>query len=466
MKKWLVAILMVCCFWSAVGLSGPSKAEAATPVNPNASAITKSLLNYIAGLSGKYTLAGQHDKPGSTTAAFNQAKTITGQYPALWGSDMGFTSSGLDTMNNRQGVVNEAKSKWAANSVVTLTWHMCKPGTTAPCSWDGNVYNSPLTSTQWTQIVTPGTTLYNQFISRIDEAVPYLQQLRDAGVPVLWRPFHEMNGSWFWWGGNTTNSKKLYQIMYDRYTNVYGLNNLIWVWNVDRPSSGAPSNYYPGAGYVDILSMDIYDNDFNSSYYNTMVSLAAGKPIALGEVGNLPTPSILDAQPNWAYFMAWTEHLTGSNTNTQIQSTYWASRVITQNEVAVPVAGAANKAYNKSAYSGTVESASYPPSLAVDGNGSTRWASAWQNQDWFYVDLGSVQPMSMVKLQWEAAYAKKFQIQLSNDNISWWTVYTDENGTGGVQYVTFPSTSARYVKLYAYERATTYGYSLYEFEVY
>lgn len=84
--------------------------EAATPVNGNATRKAKDVLNYIYSLSGNYTLSGQHDKPGDVSSTFNNVKNITGKYPGLWGSDLGFASSGLDTMNNRQGVVNEAKT--------------------------------------------------------------------------------------------------------------------------------------------------------------------------------------------------------------------------------------------------------------------------------------------------------------------------------------------------------------------
>ncbi|MEK5253241.1 glycosyl hydrolase [Paenibacillus sp. FSL F4-0125] len=330
MKKLILCFFSVLITLTGLALFPNNVVEAATPVNGNATRKAKDVLNYIYSLSGNYTLSGQHDKPGDVSSTFNNVKNITGKYPGLWGSDLGFASSGLDTMNNRQGVVNEAKNKWASGSLVTLTWHMIRPQDNSPNTFEGSVKGHPLTNNEWSQIVTPGTTLYNQFITRIDEAVPYLKQLRDADVPVLWRPFHEMNGNWFWWGGNTTYSKKLYQIMYDRYSNTHGLNNLIWVWNVDRPSNGAPASYYPGSDYVDILSMDIYDNDFNSSYYNTMVSLAGSKPIALGEVGQLPTSSILSSQPKWAYFMEWTEYLTGYNSNSSIQSLYNSTKVISQ----------------------------------------------------------------------------------------------------------------------------------------
>ncbi|MFW2490246.1 glycosyl hydrolase [Clostridium chromiireducens] len=443
------------------------KANAATPVNSGASVQAKNVLNYISSLSGKSIISGEHDKAGDPTATFNAAYNVTGQYPGIWGNDFGFASSGLDTMNNRQGIVDMAKAKWVANSLVELHWHMVRPDLAEPNVFEGGVKDCPLTAQQWIDITTPGTSLYNAFINRIESITWALKQLRDAGVPVLWRPFHEMNGNWFWWGGNSTYSKKLYQIMYNQYVNVDGLNNLIWVWNVDRPSNGNPSIYYPGSNYVDILSMDIYDNDYNNSYYNTMVSLAAGKPIAMGEVGNLPTPAITAAQPKWTYFMCWPEFLQGNNTNTQIQTLYWDYRTITQNEMPdLKSAAAPNLAYNKTAYASSTDSGGNVVANAFDGNGNTRWSSAYFDPQWIYVDLGSVQSVSKVILKWESAYAKQYQIQVSTDGNSWTTVYTNSANTGGDNTITFNSVNARYVKMYGYERATTYGYSLYEFEVY
>ncbi len=102
---------------------------------------------------------------------------------------------------------------------------------------------------------------------------------------------------------------------------------------------------------------------------------------------------------------------------------------------------------------------------AVDGNSSTRWASAWSDPQWLQVDLGGTAAISQVVLQWEAAYATAFQIQVSPDAITWTTIYSTTSGTGGTQTLAV-SGSGRYVRMYGTQRATGYGYSLYEFQVF
>ncbi len=139
----------------------------------------------------------------------------------------------------------------------------------------------------------------------------FLKQLKYAEVPVLWRPYHEMNGSWFWWGGKPGKDGyvKLYRMMYDRFVNFHKLNNLIWVWNANELKEGVTSykDYYPGDAYVDILATDVYTTGFNDRNYQKLQKLASGKPIAIGECGEIPSPEILENQTNWAWFMKWDE---------------------------------------------------------------------------------------------------------------------------------------------------------------
>ena len=103
--------------------------------------------------------------------------------------------------------------------------------------------------------------------------------------------------------------------------------------------------------------------------------------------------------------------------------------------------------------------------MAVDGNTGTRWASAFADPQWIQVDLGSVQTISQVVLTWENAYGKAFQIQTSPDAVTWTSIYTTTTGTGGVQTLAVTG-SGRYVRMYGTQRATGYGYSLWEFQVY
>jgi hypothetical protein len=105
------------------------------------------------------------------------------------------------------------------------------------------------------------------------------------------------------------------------------------------------------------------------------------------------------------------------------------------------------------------------PAYGVDGDYGTRWASEWVDTAWLQVDLGSVQSFNHVQLAWEAAYAKAYAIQVSNDGNSWQTIYSTSSGNGGFDDLTI-SGSGRYVRMNGTTRATTYGYSLWEFGVY
>jgi hypothetical protein len=108
-----------------------------------------------------------------------------------------------------------------------------------------------------------------------------------------------------------------------------------------------------------------------------------------------------------------------------------------------------------------------PGNYAVDGNTtSTRWATAWSDPQWIYVDLGAAYNVTEVQLYWEAAYATSFQIQVSSDALNWTNVYSTTTGLGGIQDLTGLSGTGRYVRMYGTKRATTYGYSLWEFQVY
>jgi hypothetical protein len=137
--------------------------------------------------------------------------------------------------------------------------------------------------------------------------------------------------------------------------------------------------------------------------------------------------------------------------------------------VVAPSVNGTNVALGKpttaSSFQATGNGAPYPASNATDGNDSTRWASAWNDPQWLQVDLGQVTTISHIQLIWESAYAKAYQIQVSNDGTNWTTIYSTASGAGGVEDFSVTG-SGRYVRFYGTARATTYGYSLYEFGVY
>ncbi|MGH3416398.1 MAG: discoidin domain-containing protein, partial [Actinocrinis sp.] len=111
------------------------------------------------------------------------------------------------------------------------------------------------------------------------------------------------------------------------------------------------------------------------------------------------------------------------------------------------------------------ENAGTPAADATDGNTGTRWSSAFSDPQWLEVDLGQTATISQVVLQWETAYATAFQIQTSPDGTNWTSVYSTTTGTGGTQTLNVTG-SGRYVRMYGTARATQWGYSLWEFQVY
>jgi hypothetical protein len=127
--------------------------------------------------------------------------------------------------------------------------------------------------------------------------------------------------------------------------------------------------------------------------------------------------------------------------------------------------GTTDLALNQPTTASSQENASFPAPNATDGNTGTRWSSAFSDPQWLDVDLGSTRNICGVSLNWETAYGKAFQIQVSNDNSTWTTIYSTTTGTGGIQNLTL-SGSGRYIRVYGTVRATQYGYSLWEFDVY
>ncbi|MGC2999808.1 glycosyl hydrolase [Streptomyces sp. G35A] len=316
----------------AAMLAGPTAEPAeAFPATPK-----QNVLNYLRSISGNHVVSGQHNKePASSPGQYTQqVKDVTGQYPGLWGGDLMFAAGDVA---NRQRVVDQAKTEWANGSLVTLTWHVCPPTGGSTCAFEGGV-KSNLSNAQFSQVLTEGSALNTAWKRRLDEAVPYLQQLKNAGVPVLFRPLHEMNESWNWWGNRpgANGSARLYQITRDHLSSK-GLDNLIWVWNVQDNPAGGWNSYYPGDQYVDVVSLDVwYKSHPSSADYQQMRSIAGAKPMAIAEMGKMPTAALLNSQTQWAWFMMWSEHLRGNNTNAEIQAAYFHPRVLNQGEVALP----------------------------------------------------------------------------------------------------------------------------------
>lgn len=125
--------------------------------------------------------------------------------------------------------------------------------------------------------------------------------------------------------------------MFDRFTSYHKLHNLLWVWspNAKNQWCDEPAEYYPSGDKVDVLALDIYDGDFKGSHYDSLWDLGRGKLIAIGENGELPSPTLLaKSQPKWSYQMTWGKLLYEKNTDAVIRAFMNDSFVFTRDEYA------------------------------------------------------------------------------------------------------------------------------------
>lgn len=317
-------------------ISNAVAAQEITPVNKNATPKVQKLLRYLYQIQDKHTLAGQHNYNHEMNRYSEKAQEIGGRYPAIWGTD--FIWSG--EQDPGQKIVEEAIQRHKSGMIVTLMWHAGRPIDEPPYNWNESIQGE-LTEEEWRELTTPGTPLHAHWRDQADVVASYLKQLQEADVPVLWRPYHEMNGVWFWWGDKKGEDgyAKLWKLLYDRFVNYHKLNNLIWVWNANAPrdipkdEAYSYKDYYPGSEYVDVLATDVYNFDYEQKDYQDLLDLAAGKLIALGEVGELPKPEILSAQPKWAWFMVWASWLETHNTMERVMTIYNLPETLTLEEV-------------------------------------------------------------------------------------------------------------------------------------
>jgi mannan endo-1,4-beta-mannosidase len=337
------------------------------PVNPDASPEARALLKFLYEIKGKYILSGQHNYINTGSKYTEEVKRITGKYPVLWGSDFSFCVQGdnyarfqhcgplnlsdpadsaylidLSPEEARQMMVKEIIDRYKQGHIITLMWHGCFPSD-GECCMGNSIWameNRPSDST-WNLLTTDGTPLNSQWKEQMDNIAVYLLRLQEENIPVLWRPYHEMNGVWFWWCNKRGDDgfRKLWIMTYNYLTYHHKLYNLLWVWNTNAPRD-IPGDeafeyelFYPGDEYVDILAADVYRSDYRLSHHDDLLTLAKGKPIVLGEVGGLPSPEIIKDQPHWEWFMSWGYLLVRSNPEEKILELYQSPSVLTLDEI-------------------------------------------------------------------------------------------------------------------------------------
>jgi mannan endo-1,4-beta-mannosidase len=299
----------------------------ATPPSGQAQAVT--VLDYLKAIDGKQIVAGIHNREpnGNPSLQTDRIFALTGRYPGLWSGDFLFKA---EDVANRWTMIRECRKQWEQGSIVQLMLHVAPPNQPEECQWKGGVL-SRLSDEQWKDLVTDGGALNKAWKSRLDGFAVYLNYLKTNQVQVLFRPHHEMNQGGFWWGGRKgpEGTAKLYRATHDYLSREKGLSNLIWVWDMQDMSRDF-AEYNPGEAYWDIFAFDIYGKGYDKSWYDYIVPIVGGKPMAIGECEKLPTAEILATQPRWCFFMSWAELTFKQNSDRKILELYQLPNVITR----------------------------------------------------------------------------------------------------------------------------------------
>ena len=313
----------ICCsLFAMIVLSGCGNSQ--PPANPHANARTKAVLEYFQGLesrpdkrllSGQFSNFGDRANPGLLAEIHNQ----TGHWPAIFGADYA----------GRGGIRIQEPDKaaieyWRQGGLVTISAHLYDPTLTNGAFGGLRDKNVDLNT-----LLAPDTAAHARWMHELDQIADGLLELKTNGVVVLWRPFHEMNGDWFWWDGKDPETfKKLWRQEFDYFTTTKGLNNLLWVYAPNHGTNTAV--YYPGDRYVDLVGLDAYTDFVDTNHILGYAEVARlPKPFGFTEFGpHSPSnpPGDYDYRrflegvkanfPRTVFFMSWNAKWSlASNTN-------------------------------------------------------------------------------------------------------------------------------------------------------
>ncbi len=307
--------------------------------NKNASESTKRLYSYLCDQYGKHIISGQQEYCGShnynlyadptnfikdNEAEFEYLQETTGKMCAIRGIDFLNYYAGADWDDNAA----ERAIQWVNeyNGIATVVWHWRVPSEEGGTERAFYVPSASADSTTFSikNALKEGTWENKVIMADIEEIAKQLKKLKDADVPVLWRPLHEAEGAWFWWGAEGSEAcKELYRLLYDQLTNVYGLDNLIWEWTGYTYETS--KDWYPGDDVVDIMGYDKYNaadglpnlSSISSTFYSLVQMTDGEKMVAMTENDSIPSlENLQNDRASWLYFCPWyMNYLTSEQNN-------------------------------------------------------------------------------------------------------------------------------------------------------
>jgi mannan endo-1,4-beta-mannosidase len=289
-------------------------ATAAEPANPAATPSTRRVLEYFHQLGtrtdGPRIISGQFTDFGkkANLLVIERVHEKTGRWVGLIGVDYADFGRGSLTWEIPNGV---AKEYWRQGGLITVMAHMYNPANPK----GGGLRDKGVNIAE---LLDPGTETHKRWMEQLDLMAAGLQDLKQAGVVVLWRPFHEMNGGWFWWGAqDPAKFIAVWRHMFEYFSTTRQLDNLLWVYGPNHGKNTA--TYYPGDKFVDLVGLDAYTDHIDPEHIRGYDEIAAlPKPFGFTEYGphgsqNPPgnydyrrfIPGIMKHFPKTRFFMCW-----------------------------------------------------------------------------------------------------------------------------------------------------------------
>lgn len=279
------------------------------PADKNAIPEVENVLRYLADINGKKMIMGQHTQTMAQEELHN-ILDVTGKEPALLGFELLSYSPNINYLDTDDECITEVELnrgtlqrawEWAAQGgLITFTWHWF-----SPLGGHSKSFFTENTDFDAEKALVHGTPENTALMSDMDYMAGLLRPFNDKHIPILWRPFHESEGTWFWWGAKgAETAKRLYRLMFEHFTGKCGLHDLIWVWNSPLKDG------YPGDDFVDIISRDMYPpaHEYTShkSEFDELTAITSQKITAIAETGVLPdVKAAISENAVWSYFMTW-----------------------------------------------------------------------------------------------------------------------------------------------------------------
>ena len=288
--------------------------------NPHAAAYAQRLYDRLQEVFGYRILLAQQEFPGRSLCdqEMDHILAVTGCLPAI---------RGLDFMHDDYaGTIDYARRWHAKGGIVSICWHTGLVG----LGYRECLDEKP----DFDALFTEGSAERTLLLRRWDEAADALSTLQKDEIPVLWRPFHEFNGGWFWWGKAGSEAFiRLWREMYEHFTNKRGLNNLIWVLGY---ADNVEADWYPGDAFVDIAGSDTYKSvTTHAAAFRALQAVCPDKPLAFHECGTMPAVDAFFAEgAPWLWMMPWHgEWLLEKNSPESLHAIYNDPRTLTLDDV-------------------------------------------------------------------------------------------------------------------------------------